>query len=354
MKYSIRIIGPDYYTQNTKHWLKGNVHAHASRSDGDSTVKEVISWYVKNNYDFLAISDHNKVFNPVKHFPDGSLKKIINKYSPGKNFVLISGQEITNFCRYKGLHLNILGPSKSFYKKIKKIARKRKYRKNRKYLLRKLQSIFQKEKAILIVNHFQWRKTFNKRSIPVIPSNVLIEMYNSDPTNYTEGRKGGLSDENYWDILLSRGRLNYGVACDDSHYHQPGKHHKKASLPGGGYIYSAVEKITLGNILKSIKTGNFYGSTGIKIRKLQYENNVLSIEHIPMHEKITTQLIGKFGKILLSTQNNPATFKLAAAKVVSKIRKNSYFRIRLISKSHQYRGWLQPFKLKKKLIKNKP
>ena len=42
-------------------WYKGNVHTHTTNSDGELSPKEVISLYKNKGYDFLAITDHNKL-----------------------------------------------------------------------------------------------------------------------------------------------------------------------------------------------------------------------------------------------------------------------------------------------------
>lgn len=40
-------------------WYKGNLHCHTTDSDGSLTPAEVVQYYKKEGYDFLAISDHN-------------------------------------------------------------------------------------------------------------------------------------------------------------------------------------------------------------------------------------------------------------------------------------------------------
>src|SRR5687768_3588071 len=45
-------------------WLKGNLHTHSTTSDGDSEVADVIEWYRRAGYDFLAVTDHNQLGPP--------------------------------------------------------------------------------------------------------------------------------------------------------------------------------------------------------------------------------------------------------------------------------------------------
>src|SRR5947199_10583172 len=39
-------------------WLRGNLHAHTTYSDGVKTPKELLAEYEALGYDFLAITDH--------------------------------------------------------------------------------------------------------------------------------------------------------------------------------------------------------------------------------------------------------------------------------------------------------
>ena len=52
----MKIISPYSYPHN---WLKGNFHAHSTLSDGDTAPAAVIAAYRDDNYDFLAVTDHN-------------------------------------------------------------------------------------------------------------------------------------------------------------------------------------------------------------------------------------------------------------------------------------------------------
>ena len=40
-------------------WLKGNLHAHTTESDGSRPPQEVVDDYAARGYDFLMISDHD-------------------------------------------------------------------------------------------------------------------------------------------------------------------------------------------------------------------------------------------------------------------------------------------------------
>ena len=46
-------------------WYKGNLHTHTINSDGDSPPYDVMAWYKRNGYQFLAITDHNTFTDPA-------------------------------------------------------------------------------------------------------------------------------------------------------------------------------------------------------------------------------------------------------------------------------------------------
>ena len=45
-------------------WLKGNLHTHATQSDGALSPGETIRWHERFGYDFVAITDHDRVTAP--------------------------------------------------------------------------------------------------------------------------------------------------------------------------------------------------------------------------------------------------------------------------------------------------
>ena len=42
-------------------WLRGNLHAHTKNSDGKFSLEELVRNYEALGYDFLVITDHNKI-----------------------------------------------------------------------------------------------------------------------------------------------------------------------------------------------------------------------------------------------------------------------------------------------------
>ncbi len=42
-------------------WYRGNLHTHSTNSDGKLSPEENVAWHTRHGYDFLTITDHNKV-----------------------------------------------------------------------------------------------------------------------------------------------------------------------------------------------------------------------------------------------------------------------------------------------------
>ena len=79
-------------------WYRGNLHTHTINSDGDSAPYEVMAWYKRNGYQFLAITDHNTFTDPASF-----------DTNPNDNFLLIGAEEVTNPLT---VHVNAIGISR--------------------------------------------------------------------------------------------------------------------------------------------------------------------------------------------------------------------------------------------------
>lgn len=81
----------------TTQWLKGNTHTHTDRSDGDAPLEDVAGWYRSHGYDFLVITDHNRVTDVTPW----------NGAAGG--LVLLPGCEVTLISEGRPVHVNSLG-----------------------------------------------------------------------------------------------------------------------------------------------------------------------------------------------------------------------------------------------------
>lgn len=79
------------YASEPASWLRGNIHTHTNKSDGNRPPQEVVNIYAEMGYDFLVISDHDQLTDPAK--------------LDSKGMILIPGNEISA----KGPHMLHVG-----------------------------------------------------------------------------------------------------------------------------------------------------------------------------------------------------------------------------------------------------
>jgi hypothetical protein len=96
--------------------------------------------------------------------------------------------------------------------------------------------------------------------------------------------------EEKWDHLLSKGNRLWGTASEDAHGH--------ASFEGWVVVY--MDELTQNELLKSLKSGNFYASQGPAIESVQLKNKTITIK---TNTPSTIEFIGKNGKILQKEDN---------------------------------------------------
>src|SRR6056297_1875340 len=89
-------------------YYKANLHTHTRRSDGFHSPMTVVNEYRKNNYDILAITDHNKYTWPWNEY--GINYKDIN-------ITAVDGSEISN-THHLGSYFNNYASGESFEEKV--------------------------------------------------------------------------------------------------------------------------------------------------------------------------------------------------------------------------------------------
>ena len=52
-------------------WLRGNVHCHTTESDGRFTPQQTVDWFAGAGYQFLALTEHNRITDPALLDPKG-------------------------------------------------------------------------------------------------------------------------------------------------------------------------------------------------------------------------------------------------------------------------------------------
>ena len=316
-------------------WFKGNTHAHSLNSDGDVPVDEVVRWYRGHGYHFTFITEH-EFFTDVAP---------LNALFAGANrFLVISGQEVTQRvadAKHSGgvrqAHVNALGTSRL----VPTIGDR-----NVASGLTIAQTYARHSAAIraaggiMQVNHpnFIW-------SVPLVdmmdlPDSTLFELWNGHPIVYNLGGTDStgqemLSTEARWDSVLSRGKLLFGIADDDSHSYKPqDAENPDLARPGRGWIWVRADTLSADAIVRALRRGDFYSSTGVTLRELKTDSGQYRLEITPAGDRrYLTEFIGKGGRVLDRSTTLRPSYKITGSE--------GYVRAR-ISDSSGRMAWTQP------------
>ena len=233
-------------------WYKGNIHTHTTNSDGGLSPKEVISLYCRKGYDFLSLTDHNKL-----------------TYSKGlkeEGMCLIPGEEISGGKSEMGTSFHIVALN---------IKKEIVFKDKEEITAQKIISRIREEKGEAIIGHPYWSGlTF--LDILHLQGYLGIEIFNT-VCLYTRG-KGESSV--HWDNLLARDRKIFGFAVDDTH-HYSGRKYRPMDA-GRGWIMVKAGLLNKKAIMDSIKKGLFYSSCGPSIKNVSIKEGTIKVETSPV------------------------------------------------------------------------
>jgi hypothetical protein len=285
-------------------WLRGNTHAHTLESDGDSAPAEVARWYAEHGYDFLVITDHDKVTRLAS-----------------ADILLIPGEEVTDRLPKKPLHVNAIGIETAI---------KPQGGENPVGVMQRNVAAVRKAGGIAQINHPNFGWALGVDELLKIEGATLLEIASGHPYVNMQGPP---SVEAMWDRLLTSGKRIWAVAVDDSH-HLKRPWDTDVALPGKAWIMVRGEKRDAVAILAAIRRGDFYASTGVELLEYTVDEKSMSVT---VREKnlahYVIQFIGANGRVLQESQGLVARFALDA--------KEPYVRAKVID-SNGRMAWCQP------------
>lgn len=227
--------------------LKGGLHCHTTRSDGDCTPEETMHIHAENNYDFLAITDH-RIYN-------------YTNFAPETGILIIPGMEIDSaFVHTNGFrcfHSVCLGSDdgtngfedNEIFERDSVVDQ---------YDFQKYLDIAHAKNNLTFYCHPEWSST-PTRFFDKLEGIFAMEIWNTGSAydNDTDNHAA------YWDEMIGLGNKIWGVAVDDGHR----KYHHC-----GGWVMVNAEK-NVNSILEALKNGSFYSSTGPVINDFYIEND---------------------------------------------------------------------------------
>lgn len=290
-------------------WWKGNLHTHSLWSDGDDFPEMIAAWYLDHDYNFLALSDHNVLSEGSRWMVTKTVRQrggpeVLNKYQKrfgeawvetrtkegtdelevrlkpldefrslveqsGK-FLMIPGEEISDKADGKPVHMN----ATNLLELIKPLGGTS----VREVMANNLRQVLEQEKnrgreILPHLNHPNFGYGVTAEDLASVLDELFFEIHNGHPGVNQLGDDTHPSVEKIWDIANSIRLLHLaspplmGVATDDSHaYHgKPGAH------TGRGWVQVRSRYLTPEHLIRSMKKGDFYASSGVAIREVQFD-----------------------------------------------------------------------------------
>ena len=227
--------------------LKGALHTHTTRSDGEMTPEQLLAEYKKLQYDFVALTDHRKY----------------NKENFGSSLIIVPGMELdVVFAGTRGngrhvIHSVCLGPAdggdfaQDEHFPSFDIERPEDFQPTLDEMHRR--------GCLTMYCHPRWSHT------PVheymgLRDNFAMELFNTGTALENDIDTDNSLD---WETVMDSGNRLFGTAVDDCH---------SPDQVGCGYVLVNAER-NVQSILDALAAGNFYASCGPEIFDFRIEGD---------------------------------------------------------------------------------
>lgn len=309
-------------------WYKGNLHTHSYWSDGDDYPEMIMKWYKDNDYDFVALSDHNILaegekwievekgagheqtfLNYRNTFEDDwvefeeeedrywvrlkTLEKYRTLFEEKEVFLVLKSEEITDRFEDKPIHLNATN--------IQEFIKPRggnsvvDVMQNNIDAVRELREETG-EPMFPHINHPNFGWSITAGDLKELEGEQFFEVYNGHPLVNNEGDSLRSGTEQMWDevithYLLEGKPLMCGIAVDDAHHYQ--EMDNDHANPGRGWIQVKSHELSPDSMIAAMERGDFYASNGVRLREINFDGRTLTID-IDAEEGVayTTEFIG--------------------------------------------------------------
>ena len=366
-----------------QYWQKGNLHTHSFWSDGDDFPEMIIDWYKNNNYQFIALSDHNTIADGIYWYKlkqsdlkNNSLekyKKRFGEWVESKNdstgnyvrlktfdeykakledlnsFIVIKSEEVTSSFKNKPVHINVT----NIKEKIDPFKGESVYD----VMQKTIDAVnLQREKLNIPmfahINHPNFGYGINVEDLKKLSGERFFEVYNGHPAVHNEGDDLHIDLETMWDLINisyfnSNKPLLMGIATDDSHnYHQKSTN---LSNTGRGWVMVNSKKIETLSLIEAMESGKFYSSSGIELKQVKHNKQKILIEIKPKKE-VDYEIIflgykkeGSQVEILKTVKGNSANYTFEKNDLFVRVKINSNeIKINPYVKGETTQAWTQP------------
>ena len=309
----------------TKQWFKGNLHTHSYWSDGDAFPEVIMDWYKSNDYQFIALSDHNTLaegekWKLISHFPIyqkafesyldtygsdwvnykvDSLDRIRVKlktleeyrglFEESGKFLIMQSEELTDSYDGLPLHMN----ATNIQEKIEAQGGNSVVE----VLQNNIDAVLRQRDSLDIpmmvhVNHPNFGFAITLEDMINLRDERFFEVYNGHYSVHNSGDSIRMSTENMWDhiniaYLENNKPLMLGIATDDAHHYLV--EGPQSANTGRGWVMVETDSLTPSSLITALEAGEFYASTGVELKDMRSSNNNLSIV-VEQEEGISYQI----------------------------------------------------------------
>jgi hypothetical protein len=320
-------------SQSGEQWYKGNTHTHTLWSDGNGFPEMAADWYKSQGYDFLVLSDHNILSRGEKwkditryiksndilgrheaRWGKGAvelkteggktlarlktLEEVRGLLEESGRFILIEGLEITGAAgpdkerkKHLPVHSNAVNVDKPLVPKRKPTVDEE-FSHQEDLVADYIAGV--DHPVFWHINHPNFKYSNTAEQVARVRSAHGLEVFNASGGCNNQGDERRPGAERIWDIVNTIRLKEYGVqplfgcGTDDTHnYYTPEDHYHTGEVlraaPGLAWVMVRCENLSHDAITEALLRGDFYASTGITLKALQYdaEKGLLSVEVDP-------------------------------------------------------------------------
>jgi hypothetical protein len=321
--------------QSPLRWWKGNLHTHSLWQGGDDFPECIAQWYKDHGYNFLCLSEHNRLAQGTEWLTENSINsraranavsrylkqfgpdwtetrkdaqtgkllvrlKTFDEYRPRfeeqGRFMLIQGEEVTDEARDgRPLHMiacNLTEPIKPQSGSNIAETIRRDYDAIEASGRRSGHEVYEH------VNHPNYQYGMTAEDLAENTEVSFFEIWNGVDDDNDPGDAEHLNTDGIWDVANTLRIVKHnappllGVGSDDAHnYHGT----NNRSVPGRAWLMVRARELTIPAVFAAMRKGDFYASTGVVLDDIAFDagRHELSIQiHPQPGEQFVTRFIG--------------------------------------------------------------
>lgn len=229
-------------------WLRCQLHAHTTESDGWLSPETLRRYHAQAGYDVLVITDHDRLTeSPATH----------RGFGDDDGLLLLGGTELSLRSPESGGPLHVLGIGIESFPLVEQDA-----------TVADAAAVIRQAGGLAYVAH-PWWSGHRIDELGDLMGITGIEVYNAG----CETEQGRGNSEAQWDLWLAAGRRLMGIAADD--LHTPGWE----SFQAWTMVYAAAR--TRDAVLAALAVGRSYATTGPRITSLSFDGASLQVRSTP-------------------------------------------------------------------------